>query len=153
VGDKNEYLWRGYFYAIALFTVATLQTLLLSQYFHVMFRTGLQIRTALVSVIYKKVRNFIGGFGLKIGPVSSALATASSVFQALKISNGARKDFTLGEIVNLMAVDAQRFVDLMTFINLLWSAPLQICLAVYFLWAILGRHSCTMGTLDCCTFA
>lgn len=38
-----------------------------------------------------------------------------------------------------MAVDAQRFVDLITSINILWSAPLQIFLAVYFLWKLLGN--------------
>ncbi|XP_023224012.1 multidrug resistance-associated protein 1-like, partial [Centruroides sculpturatus] len=37
-----------------------------------------------------------------------------------------------------MSVDSQRFMDLMTFLNLLWSAPLQIILAVYFLWNLLG---------------
>ena len=37
-----------------------------------------------------------------------------------------------------MAVDAQRFMDLTTYINMIWSAPLQIGLALYFLWQILG---------------
>ncbi|XP_042311068.1 ATP-binding cassette sub-family C member 3 isoform X6 [Sceloporus undulatus] len=37
-----------------------------------------------------------------------------------------------------MSVDAQRFMDLTTFLNMLWSAPLQICLALYFLWQGLG---------------
>ena len=35
-----------------------------------------------------------------------------------------------------MSVDAQRFMDVVPFINLLWSAPLQIILAVYFLWQV-----------------
>lgn len=34
--------------------------------------------------------------------------------------------------------DAQRFMDLTTYLNMIWSAPLQIGLAIYFLWAILG---------------
>ncbi|XP_065206730.1 multidrug resistance-associated protein 1-like isoform X3 [Planococcus citri] len=107
----KEYMWRGYMYAIALFLVAFVQTLLLSQYFHRMYIVGLRVRTCLVSIIYKK---------------------------ALTISNGARRDFTMGEIVNLMSVDAQRFVDLMAYLNMLWSAPLQIVLALFFLWQILG---------------
>ena len=45
----------------------------------------------------------------------------------------------MGEIVNLMSVDAQRFVDLMAYLNMLWSAPLQIVLALFFLWQILGK--------------
>ena len=90
---------------------ATLQTLVLSQYFHRMFLVGLRIRTALIAAIYRK---------------------------ALRMSNAARKSSTVGEIVNLMSVDAQRFMDLTAYINMLWSAPLQICLAIYFLWEILG---------------
>lgn len=38
-----------------------------------------------------------------------------------------------------MSVDAQRFMDLMAYINMLWSAPLQIALALYFLWQHLGK--------------
>jgi ATP-binding cassette subfamily C (CFTR/MRP) protein 1 len=42
----------------------------------------------------------------------------------------------VGEIVNLMSVDAQRFMDLITYINMIWSAPLQVILALYFLWQV-----------------
>lgn len=35
-------------------------------------------------------------------------------------------------------MDAQRFFDLVAYINMLWSAPLQIGLALYFLWDLLG---------------
>uniref|UniRef100_A0AAG5CW74 ABC-type glutathione-S-conjugate transporter n=1 Tax=Anopheles atroparvus TaxID=41427 RepID=A0AAG5CW74_ANOAO len=108
---SDEPMWKGLLYAITLFVVAGTQTLLLGQYFNRMFFVGLRIRTALISAIYRK---------------------------ALIISNSARKGSTVGEIVNLMAVDAQRFMDLTTYINMLWSAPLQIALALYFLWQLLG---------------
>uniref|UniRef100_A0A1Q3FWR2 ABC-type glutathione-S-conjugate transporter n=2 Tax=Culex tarsalis TaxID=7177 RepID=A0A1Q3FWR2_CULTA len=107
----DEPMWKGIFYALLLFAVAGTQTLLLAQYFNRMFFVGLRIRTALISSIYRK---------------------------ALIISNSARKASTVGEIVNLMSVDAQRFMDLTTYINMLWSAPLQIALALFFLWEILG---------------
>ena len=55
------------------------------------------------------------------------------------MSSSARKESTVGEIVNLMSVDAQRFMDLTTYINMLWSAPLQIGLAIYLLYQILGN--------------
>lgn len=58
--------------------------------------------------------------------------------QALLLSNSARKSSTVGEIVNLMSVDAQRFMDLMTYIHMLWSAPFQIAVSLYFLWQTLG---------------
>lgn len=60
----------------------------------------------------------------------------SLISQSLVITNSAKRSSTVGEIVNLMSVDAQRFMDLMTFLNMLWSAPLQIFLALYFLWQV-----------------
>ncbi|GBP05708.1 Multidrug resistance-associated protein 1 [Eumeta japonica] len=88
--------WKGIFYAVLLFVLAAIQTIVLGQYFHRMFIVGLRIRTALINAIYRK---------------------------ALVISNASRKETTVGEIVNLMAVDAQRFMDLTTYLNMLWSAP------------------------------
>ena len=58
--------------------------------------------------------------------------------QSLKLSNSARKTSTVGEIVNLMSVDAQRFMELTTYLNMLWSAPFQMIVSLYFLWIILG---------------
>ena len=60
------------------------------------------------------------------------------VIQSLKLSSTARKTSTVGEIVNLMAVDAQRFMELTTYLNMLWSAPFQMIVSLYFLWMILG---------------
>ena len=54
------------------------------------------------------------------------------------MSNEARKDSTVGEIVNLMSVDAQRLQDATGYLWMIWSAPLQIIIAVYLLWGILG---------------
>lgn len=111
--EKNdEAEWKGYSYATLMLIAAMIQTLVLSQYFHRMFLVGLRIRTALVSAIYRK---------------------------SLRMSNAARKESTVGEIVNLMSVDAQKFMDLTTYINMIWSAPLQISLALYFLWDLLGE--------------
>ena len=44
----------------------------------------------------------------------------------------------MGEIVNLMSVDAQRLMDLMSYIHTLWSAPLQIVLSLVFLYLTMG---------------
>ncbi|CAK9795197.1 Multidrug resistance-associated protein 1 [Anthophora quadrimaculata] len=108
---EDEEMWKGYFYAVLLLITATFQTLVLAQYFHRMLLVGLRVRTALIAAIYRK---------------------------ALRMSNSARKESTVGEIVNLMSVDAQRFMDLTAYINMIWSAPLQIVLALYFLWDLLG---------------
>lgn len=54
------------------------------------------------------------------------------------MSNEARKRSTVGEIVNLMSVDAQRLQDVTGYLWSVWSAPLQICLATALLWNLLG---------------
>ena len=54
------------------------------------------------------------------------------------MNNQSRRESTVGEIVNLMAVDARRFLDLMPYIQMVWSAPLQITLAMFFLWETIG---------------
>ncbi|XP_074036471.1 multidrug resistance-associated protein 1-like [Leptinotarsa decemlineata] len=109
--NGGQETWKGYFYAGLLFITATIQTLLLAQYYNKMNTIGMRIRTVLISTIYKK---------------------------ALRVSNSARKERTVGEIVNLMAVDTQKFMELMPYLNMIWSAPLQTCLSLYFLWKELG---------------
>lgn len=104
-------LWKGISYAVALFVVTLLMTLVENQHFNRMFFVGMRIRTALVSAIYRK---------------------------SLVLSNAARRKETVGEIVNLMAVDCQRFIEVTIYISLVWAAPLQIGLALYFLWEYLG---------------
>ena len=76
-----------------------------------------------------------------LGIHSEAGADIFFVFQALRMSNSARKGSTVGEIVNLMSVDAQRFMDLMLNLNLLWSAPFQMAMAIYFLYGALGLYT------------
>ncbi|XP_038593401.1 canalicular multispecific organic anion transporter 1 [Micropterus salmoides] len=109
--DTSRYTWEGYLYAVLLLVVAILQSLFLQQYFQRCFVLGMKVRTAIMAAVYKK---------------------------ALVVSNEARKESTVGETVNLMSADAQRFNDVTNFIHLLWSCPLQIILSIVFLWLELG---------------
>lgn len=47
----------------------------------------------------------------------------------------------MGETTNLMSIDTQKFMDLTLYLNMIWASPLQIALAMYFLWQILGASS------------
>jgi len=58
--------------------------------------------------------------------------------QALTMSNDARRSTTTGEVANLMSVDAERLRDASSFLWLLWSCPLQIIVALVFLYMVLG---------------
>ncbi|XP_030603605.1 canalicular multispecific organic anion transporter 1-like [Archocentrus centrarchus] len=109
--DESRYAWEGYLYAVLLLVVALLQSLSLQQYFQRCFVLGMKVRTALMAAVYKK---------------------------ALVVSNDTRKESTVGETVNLMSADAQRFNDVTNFIHLLWSCPLQIIISIVFLWLELG---------------
>ncbi|KAF7272715.1 hypothetical protein GWI33_014527 [Rhynchophorus ferrugineus] len=108
---SNEPMWKGILYALALFISAGVVTLINNQNADRLFIFGLRVRTVLTSAIYRK---------------------------SLRISNSARKQRTVGEIVNLMSADANKFQELTFFINMLWSAPVTIVLAIYFLWLEVG---------------
>nr|CAD7428322.1 unnamed protein product [Timema monikensis] len=109
--SSDDPMWKGYMYASMMFIAAALQTMFNSQYSYKMMVVGIRIRVALISVIYKK---------------------------ALSMSNSARKESTVGEIVNLMSVDANRILEAVPNLNILWSAPMLIALCLYFLWEIMG---------------
>ncbi|OQR75813.1 multidrug resistance protein-like [Tropilaelaps mercedesae] len=111
IEESTMELWKGTVFAALMFIAASLQSIVLSVYFHRMYVVGMRMRTALISAVYRK---------------------------SLVLSNISRKTTTTGEVVNLMSNDAQKIMELMVFVNMIWSAPLQIALSVYFLWQILG---------------
>ena len=69
------------------------------------------------------------------------LTSQTSFIQALRLSHGARRKATVGEIVNLMSVDAQRVHDAAMLVHEWWISPLSIALCMYMLWLQLGPSS------------
>ena len=59
----------------------------------------------------------------------------------MTLSIQARRETTVGEMVNIMQINTERFVELCTHLNMLWSAPLQIILCIVMLWSYLGVAS------------
>lgn len=59
IEDKNdsEEIWRGYVYAASMFVSAILQSLVLQQYFHIMFTLGMRVRSSVIGLLYEKVSN------------------------------------------------------------------------------------------------
>nr|XP_022323792.1 multidrug resistance-associated protein 1-like isoform X1 [Crassostrea virginica]XP_022323793.1 multidrug resistance-associated protein 1-like isoform X1 [Crassostrea virginica]XP_022323794.1 multidrug resistance-associated protein 1-like isoform X1 [Crassostrea virginica] len=109
--SNKEYEWKGYVFALGFFLIALLQSTFFHQNFHIGMTLGMRIRSALIAAVYKK---------------------------SLTMNNEARKTSTVGEIVNLMSVDCQRMQDLSGYLWMIWSAPVQITLAMYLLWVQLG---------------
>lgn len=110
-GQEPQPVIKGAAIALAMFAVAVLQTSMIHQYFQVTFVTGMRIKGGLTSAIYRK---------------------------ALKLSNEGRASKSTGDIVNYMAVDAQRLQDLTQFAQQLWSAPFQITLCMLSLYQLVG---------------
>ncbi|KAI6778837.1 Metal resistance protein-like protein [Emericellopsis cladophorae] len=102
---------QGAAIAFAMFACATLQTTMVHQYFQRAFEAGMRIKGGLASAIYRK---------------------------SLKLSNEGRASKTTGDIVNYMAVDAQRLQDLTQWAQQAWSAPFQIIICMVSLYNLVG---------------
>lgn len=103
--------WHGYLLVIALFTINLIESLLLNFFWYRLLNLSVIIRSALVSMIYRK---------------------------SLKITNASRNKSTIGEIVNLMSVDADRFTNFFRYGETLWSGPIRILASIYFIYQDLG---------------
>lgn len=62
----------------------------------------------------------------------------------MRLSNAARKTTTVGEITNLMSVDAEKMQNAPQFFHFLWITPITIALTMIFLWQKLGP-ACLVG--------
>ena len=109
--EEKDHAWKGYMWVTMLLITATCQITVSNHYFRQTFVAAFQMRTAIVCAIYRKT---------------------------LTISNLARKDFSTGEITNLMSIDAQRFIEIVPYLNTVWSGPFQFGLAIYFLFDLVG---------------
>jgi len=110
-GRGPQETWRGYILALGLFIVATFQSMVLHQYFDKAVIVGMRARSAILGIVYRKM---------------------------LKLSSKGRQVFTSGEMVNLMSVDATKFQDITTYLNMVWSAPFQILATLFFLYDLMG---------------
>ena len=70
-----------------------------------------------------------------------ALLSLFSIIQALRLSHAARKASTVGEIVNLMSVDAQRIHDMCFNLHEMWAAVIFMIITMYLLWMQIGLAS------------
>ncbi|KAL5011002.1 hypothetical protein ScPMuIL_013307 [Solemya velum] len=103
--------WKGYLLAFCFFIVILLQSLFFHQLFHLGQTLALRVRASLIAAIFKK---------------------------AILLTNQTRKESTTGEIVNLMSVDCNHILETVPYLWVLWSSPIQIGVALYFLYATIG---------------
>lgn len=104
-------LWKGILLTFTLFAISFLMAIINGHQSIIAYRVGFCMRTSLISAIYRK---------------------------ALRVSSEAKRSTTVGEIVNLMAVDSNRFLEMIPYLMLTISAPFTLGLATYLLYNIIG---------------
>eukprot|EP01029_Cantina_marsupialis_P002877 TRINITY_DN1275_c0_g1_i9.p1 TRINITY_DN1275_c0_g1~~TRINITY_DN1275_c0_g1_i9.p1 ORF type:complete len:1338 (+),score=500.54 TRINITY_DN1275_c0_g1_i9:101-4114(+) len=113
--DREDEKWqgiaKGYWYALALFGCQLVQFFFVNQYFHIMFRLGMQTRTGIINLLFKN---------------------------SLKLSASSKQQSSTGKIVNLMSNDATRINNLFRIVQNAWSAPFQLVIGFGMLYFFLG---------------
>lgn len=122
LADGDQPLAYGLGLVACLFLISLCQSLCLRQYFWLCFRTGMNLRAAVVTSVYAKT---------------------------MVISGDALSRRTTGEISNLMSVDAGRLQELTPYLHAVWYSVFQIVLAMYCLWQQMGV-SCLAGNVAPC---
>lgn len=104
-------MWHGILYSLTLFFINVTHSLSTVYQQHRFAVLALRIRSTLIGAIYRK---------------------------SLLLSSQARKDYSTGDIVNLMAIDSQRFIDMVRHVNYLWTGPVLILIGFYLLYQEIG---------------
>ncbi|KAK3834478.1 MAG: multidrug resistance-associated protein 3 [Linnemannia gamsii] len=111
----------GVILAFGMFFASLLNSFFMAQYFQASLDVGLEARTALIAMIYRK---------------------------SLKLSSAAKQKSTAGEINNHMSVDAERWNDAITFFPMFVSIPYELCIALWLLYQHIGWSVFTgLGTI------
>lgn len=108
--DKSD-ATEGYMYCLILLGAGLIGTLILQAYWHVGFRFGMDIRSALACALYHKT---------------------------LLMSPTARASMESGQIMNLVTTDCQKIRNLFPYLWMLVSAPFQAAICCYLLYKQVG---------------
>ncbi|KAF9909339.1 hypothetical protein EC991_008724 [Linnemannia zychae] len=109
--DNAQPVALGIVLSFGMFFATIMSAMMEGQYNQLVMNMGIEARTALISMIYRK---------------------------ALKLSPAARQTQTPGEINNHMSVDAERWSQALPLTPFWISVPLEICIALWLLYRQLG---------------
>ncbi|KAF9438519.1 hypothetical protein BGZ76_007193 [Entomortierella beljakovae] len=101
----------GIILAFGMFFASLLNSFFMAQFFQTSINIGIEARSALIAMIYRK---------------------------SLRLSSAARQKSTAGEINNHMSVDAERWNDLCNFMPMLISIPYELAIALWLLYNKIG---------------
>jgi ABC-type multidrug transport system fused ATPase/permease subunit len=101
----------GYELGILMLLVSMLQTFLGNHGFLIISTLGVKQRAVIMTLLYRK---------------------------ALRLSNESRQTSSVGQIVNLMSNDANRFPEFSMFVIRIWMVPIYLLIALSQLFSLLG---------------
>ncbi|KAH3663902.1 hypothetical protein WICMUC_005892 [Wickerhamomyces mucosus] len=110
--NEPEPISKGFVIVFAMFICSVVQTTSLHQYFWNLFNVGINIKSSMIAIIYKK---------------------------SLKLSPEEKSQRATGDVVNLMSVDTQRLQDLTSWGTIIYSGPFQLIICLYSLYDLLGN--------------
>ncbi|KAG0362447.1 Multidrug resistance-associated protein 1, partial [Gamsiella multidivaricata] len=114
--DQPQPTALGLILSVGMFGAAILSSMASGQFFQLGTNLGIELKSGLISMIYRK---------------------------SLKLSPGARREATSGEITNHMSVDAERIGQAITTLPLAISAPFEIAIGIWLLYRQLGASAFT----------
>ncbi|XP_060074035.1 multidrug resistance-associated protein 1-like [Ylistrum balloti] len=110
-GKDRDPVWVGYALSVLFAVMGEVESVAYNTSLHLNMSLGIRVKSALIGAIYKK---------------------------SLRMSNSVKKDFTIGEIVNLMSVDCQRIQDAFAFHHWIFSFFSITALGLYLVWDSMG---------------
>ncbi|XP_054955342.2 multidrug resistance-associated protein 1 isoform X6 [Pan paniscus] len=104
VNDTKAPDWQGYFYTVLLFVTACLQTLVLHQYFHICFVSGMRIKTAVIGAVYRKNLgpSVLAGVAVMVlmVPVNAVMAMKTKTYQVAHMKSKDNRIKLMNEILS-----------------------------------------------------
>ncbi|CAG2171209.1 unnamed protein product, partial [Oppiella nova] len=115
--SESDHLWHGLCYAMAYCFSNLLARLFDAHSYLFISLAYYRVKSSLITALYRKM---------------------------LKLSASSRREYTTGEINNIMGVDIGEVCDLLHSMTTLYSIPTSLGIGVYILWQQLGPSSLTM---------
>ncbi|XP_060872271.1 probable multidrug resistance-associated protein lethal(2)03659 isoform X2 [Metopolophium dirhodum] len=101
------------------------------------YASGLLLNMLVNILLFHYSQMETGQLGMKL-----RVACCSAIYKkALRLSKTSLGETTVGQVVNLLSNDVNRFDIAFIFIHFLWIGPLQSIVVTYFLWQELGVSS------------
>ncbi|XP_042325797.1 ATP-binding cassette sub-family C member 9 isoform X2 [Sceloporus undulatus] len=113
---SSDFLKTNYVLAVLLFLALILQRTFLQASYYVTIETGINLRGALLAMIYNKILR-------------------------LSTSNLSMGEMTLGQINNLVAIETNQLMWFLFLCPNLWAMPVQIIMGVILLYNLLGQSA------------